>query len=247
MGGKTWAHVFLCASMFWMCSATAAHTNVAVATNFRLTTTALVQAYMQQSQHQVTIISGSTGKLYAQILHGAPFDLFLSADQTRPLQLVESGLAVAESRKTYAYGRLVLLGNQTVNLNSLTQGDFHHLAIANPKLAPYGVAAMQTLDYLGLSHQAQSKLVLGDSVGQAYAMVVTGNADLGLVAKSVVRVEDQANTWPIPISYHQPILQDLVMLTAGADNDAAQGFAAFVLSCDGQAVIEAFGYGTTNR
>jgi molybdenum ABC transporter molybdate-binding protein len=230
-----------------MCSATAAHTNVAVATNFRLTSTALVQAYMQQSQHQVTIVSGSTGKLYAQILHGAPFDLFLSADQARPLQLIESGLAVAGSRKTYAYGRLVLLGNRTVNLNSLTQGDFHHLAIANPKLAPYGVAAMQTLDYLGLSHQAQSKLVLGDSVGQAYAMVVTGNADLGLVAKSVVRVEDKANTWPIPISFHQPILQDLVMLTAGADNDAAQGFAEFVLSSRGQAVIEAFGYGTTNR
>ena len=243
MGAKTWAHIFWCASMFCICSAAAAQTNIAVATNFRLAAAALAQTYMDQTQHQVTLISGSTGKLYTQILHGAPFDLFLAADQARPLLLIESGLAVTRSRKTYAHGRLILLGTSAVTLEHLAQSQFRHLAIANPKLAPYGVAAMQTLDYLGLTDTVQAKLVLGDNVGQAYAMVATGNAELGLVANSTVQDADRANSWGIPASHHRPILQDMVLLAAGADNVAAKGFAEFVVSPGGQNIVQQFGYG----
>lgn len=229
--------LILCLSLLCAQQAAAAHANVAVATNFRTAAQALADAFTANAAHTVTLSAGSTGKLYTQIVHGAPYDLFLAADAARPELLVESGLGVVESRRTYTVGQLVLIGAGPVDADTLTDGDFRALAIANPKLAPYGLAAMQTLQHLGIDQTVSDKLVRGENVGQAYALVATGNADLGLVARSLVRAADAANAWPVPATFHEPIHQDMVLLQKGADNAAAVAFMQFVLSDTGQAMV----------
>ncbi len=205
----------------------AATATVAVAANFKPVADEIAAAFTKASGHQLRLTSGSTGKLYAQIVAGAPYDLFLAADQARPQKLVEAGLADAELRFTYAIGQLVLWSPSLpkVGPELLEDADFRHLAIANPKLAPYGAAANEVLATLGVSEHLTDKLVYGDSVGQAFAFVHSGNAELGFVAASQV-LERAGGTWVPPRGSYTPIRQDAVVLTPS--NAAAIAFAEFL-------------------
>jgi molybdate transport system substrate-binding protein len=243
---------------FWVLSVVSLHikaetTHVAVASNFSHTMRALVQAFSKVSEHKVLFSYGASGKFYAQIKQGAPYDLFFSADQIKPSALKNEGLIVAGSQFTYAIGRLVLFSGQadlTGNIETqLKQGLYNKLAIANPKLAPYGAAALQVLAHLGVKVAAQSKFVQGENVAQIYQFVSTGNADLGFVALSQVigQVADinQLNTenyWVVPQVMHQPVKQDVVMLKRGAKNNAAVTFISFIRSPKAQAIIAQQGY-----
>ncbi|MCR9259504.1 MAG: molybdate ABC transporter substrate-binding protein [Pseudomonadaceae bacterium] len=215
---------------------------VAVATNFRTTADQLTNAFMAQQQHQLIIVSGSTGKLFNQIKQGAPFDLFLSADAQRASRLIDEGFAVQGSQTTYALGRLALLGVQPSPLEDLKANQFRRLAVANARLAPYGLAAAQTLTKLGMQQVLADKIVTGENVGQAYAMVATGNADLGFVSLSMISPAQQAHTWIVPDDYHEPIRQDLVLLTQGQNNPAALAFLSFMSTSQARKLIEAAGY-----
>jgi len=228
-------------ALLWAAAGHAGQATVAVATNFKLPAERLSELFhQQQPEHRIRLVSGSTGKLYTQILHGAPFDLFLAADSERPALLETQGLSVAGTRRTYALGQLALLGQTPTNRDTLSAGQFRSLAMANPQLAPYGLAAQQTLTGLGVAISEKTRLVYGENVGQAYAMVATGNAELGLVARSLLQPNDQA--WLVPSHLHAPIRQQLVLLQRGADNHAATAFLGFLRSAEAAAAIAAFGY-----
>ncbi len=224
---------------------------LAVATNFKAVMEVLAPAFEQESGHSLRVSAGSTGKLYAQIREGAPFSLFLAADEERPLLLVEEGLAVPESLKTYAVGRLALWSaderfeSGEALLAALERGDFARLAIANPDLAPYGLAARETLEALGVFERYRQRIVMGQNIGQTYAMVSTGNAELGLVALSyLMRPGEEAAGpfWEVPEELYRPIRQDLVLLTAARDSAAARAFLAFLEGKTARDIILSFGY-----
>ena len=224
---------------------------VAVAANFRAALDDLVEVFESSTPHSITVVSGSTGKLYAQIVNGAPFDIFLAADQERPLLLEASGHAVSGSRFTYATGRLALLVRSREFLaDGLAQtasgAAIRKFAIANPALAPYGVAAEEVLAALGAWETVAEKIVLGENVGQAFIMVDTGNAEAGLVALSNVLARDggfPSAYHPVPPDYHAPIRQDGVLLVHGAGNAAATGFLAFLASDVARDMMVSLGYG----
>lgn len=222
---------------------------VAVAANFAAPAKALIDRFMKTSEHQITLSTGSTGKLYAQIEHGAPFEVFLAADQERPARLEEQGLGVSGSRFTYAVGKLVLWSAQPELVDHhgdiLKQGDFARLAIANPKLAPYGAAARETLQKLGVWSQVQPKLVMGENIAQTHQFVSTGNAELGFVALSQIQGEDKptGSYWQVPGSLHTPIRQDAVLLARGKHNEAAKQLLQYLRSEPAKALIESYGYG----
>jgi molybdate transport system substrate-binding protein len=223
---------------------------VAVAANFTEVAERLEQSFERQSGHTLTLVAGSTGKLYAQIVHGAPFDAFLAADQESPGRLEKEGRAVAGSRFTYATGSLTLWSPEPGRVGSdgaatLRQGKFRLLAIANPELAPYGAAAKQALEKLGLWDRLKDRIVMGETIGQAHAFVASGNAEIGFVALSSVlspRNETKGSRWDVPPDLHAPIRQDAVLLARGAGNPAARGFLDFLRSAKAKAVIESFGY-----
>ncbi|MCV2864905.1 molybdate ABC transporter substrate-binding protein [Albidovulum sediminicola] len=219
---------------------------VAVATNFLNVAQALGAAYATVSGQEIVLVGGATGKLAAQISNGAPFDLFLSADAAAPERLIAAGLAEAESRVTYATGDLVLWAPDT-NLPAEPAAILaaaRHVAIANPDLAPYGLAAAQAIDALGLAPLVAGKLVQGENIGQTFALVHTGAADAGFVAASATHPVAPAGTlWPVPDTLHDPIRQDAVLLAHGADNAAATGFLEYLASAEAKAVITAAGYG----
>jgi len=225
---------------------------VVVAANFSEVADRLEGLFEAGSEHSVTFVVGSTGKLYAQIVHGAPFDAFLAADQERPKRLESEGLAVAGSRFTYAVGRLALWSRDPGRIgddgaSTLRQGEFHLLAIANPALAPYGEAARQALARLHLWAGLQGRIVMGETIGQAHALVASGNADLGLVALSYVlspRNGVAGSRWDVPPELYAPIRQDAVLLTRAAGNEAAREFLSFLRSKRARDVIETYGYGT---
>jgi molybdate transport system substrate-binding protein len=223
---------------------------VAVAANFARTTEALAEAYEAESGHTITISSGSTGQLYARIVQGAPYDAFLSADAERPAMLVESGQAVAGSRFTYAVGRLALWSVDPDRIGpegaAALSGGFRFLAIAHPRTAPYGAAAVEVLETLGLTETVADRLVTGTDVGAAYAFIASGNAELGFIALSQLP-DGQGSAWIVPEELHAPLAQDAVLLTRGADKPAALGFLAFLRSEEARAVIEAAGYGAGDR
>ena len=229
----------------------AGQARIAVATNFSDVVNALKPRFEAATGHQLVVTAGSTGKLYAQIINGAPFDVLLAADQRRPAKLEDEGDAVAGSRFTYARGRLVLWSTDPALIGldgrQALSGSFGRLAIANPDLAPYGAAARDVLESLELYDAVSERLVLGENIGQAYAMVATGNAELGFVALSYVRNPRHAGRagshWQPPDSLHRPILQDAVLLRRGRNNSAAQSFLTFLQSADAGTVIEAAGYG----
>ena len=227
--------------------APAAQARAAVAANFLSAARELADGFSASSGHRVDISSGSTGQLYAQIIRGAPYDLLLAADQDRPARLESQGRAVAGSRFTYARGRLVLwsvdallIGDDPDNL--LRHGEFRRLALANPRLAPYGLAAWQVLGRLGVRERLANRLVRGENVAQAYAMAASGNAELAFVAAALPRPGD-GSRWLVPESLHEPIRQDAVLLQRGADNPAAREFLEYLRSAPALDRIRARGYG----
>jgi molybdate transport system substrate-binding protein len=224
---------------------------IAVATNFAEVAELLVEDFEDASGHDIDIATGATGKLYAQISNDAPYDALLAADQERPMRLEVSGDAVAGTRFVYAVGRLALwsadaslIGND--GLATLRSGDFRSLAIANPELAPYGAAARETMQSLGLWDELQSKIVSGENVGQAFALVATRNAELGFVALASVVSERntiEGSRWDVPSAMHEAIRQDAVLLIHGSDNAAAIAFLAYLRTDSAKARITAMGYG----
>jgi molybdate transport system substrate-binding protein len=224
---------------------------IAVAANFTRAAGQLESAFERESQHQVTIATGSTGSLYAQILNGAPYDVLLAADQERPALLLQSADAVGGSLRTYAIGRLVLWSANPAAIQSnlqttLAQENIATLAIANPALAPYGIASRETLQSLGIWNAVRGKIVMGENVGQTFALIATGNAALGIVSRSQVLNGGTLSAQkflPVPETLHERIRQDAVLLAHGRDNVAAREFLAFLESAKGKAVIQSNGYG----
>jgi len=219
---------------------------VAVASNFRPVMSEAAQRFEQSSGHEVTLITGSTGKHFAQIVNGAPFDAFFAADRHRPQRLEEESRIVAGSRFSYAIGRLVLWSPQEGLVDSagevLGAGNFEHLAIANPVLAPYGAAARQLLQALGLWEPLSGKLVRGESIGQTYQFVFSGNAELGLVARAQLSIPGQiasGSRWEPPQKLYDPIEQQAVLLR---DTPAGREFMAFMRSEEVRALIRRYGY-----
>lgn len=212
---------------------------VAVAANFLKPAEALAAAYEAESGHQIALASGSTGQHYAQILYGAPYDVFLAADSERPLLLAQQGLA--QDPVTYAVGRLAFVSN-----GALPKGDWQSaaekarlLAIANPDLAPYGRAAREVLEALGLWDARRT--VQGQNVAQAYALVASGNVEGGFVAASLAQGHD-GGVAAVPVGLHNPIRQDAVLLMRGKGDLAAEGFLTYLASDAALALIESFGY-----
>jgi molybdate transport system substrate-binding protein len=224
----------------------AAEVRVAVAANFTEPARKIATLYEANSGHQVKLSFGATGQFYAQITHGAPFDVLLSADQATPQKAVSEGLAVAGSAFTYATGRLVLFSRDATRVTgdeTLREGRFAKIAIANPSLAPYGAAAIATLKALGVLDAVRSKIVQGASIAQAYQFVETGNAELGFVALSQVIGSSSGSRWIVPATLHAPIAQDAVLLKVGEDNAAAREFLEFLRQEPARGVIRDFGYG----
>jgi molybdate transport system substrate-binding protein len=225
----------------------AGQVNVAVASNFITTLRQLAHTFEQQSGHTLRISSASTGKLYAQITHGAPFDLFLAADEARPARLVREGKAVSSSQATYALGQLAFwspknpTGGDAITL--LKSGAIKRLAIANPKTAPYGLAAQSVLNELGLWQSSNIKRVRGENISQTFQFVTSGAVDGGFVALSqTYSAELNGLVWQIPTTYYTPIKQQVVLLNRAANSKAAISFLSFLLSDDGQNIIRKSGY-----
>ena len=223
---------------------------IAVASNFSAAIKELVKQYQVGSPHEIKLSVASTGKHFAQIQHGAPFDIFFAADSKRPEILELSGIGIKNSRFTYAYGRLVLWSQATTKVDDkgliLQQADFKRLAIANPKLAPYGAAAMDVLKHFKLNEKLRSKLVYGENISQAYHLVSSKNVELGFIAYSQLRQTTNGKTkpghasyWLVPESMHRPIEQQAIQLRK---NNVVDDFIRFVKSHDGQNIIRSFGY-----
>jgi molybdate transport system substrate-binding protein len=225
--------------------ASAAEIHVAVAANFTKPAEALGTAFTEKTGDSVTFSFGATGALYTQITQGAPFEVFLSADNKRPTQAVKDGLGVDGSVFTYAVGAVVLYApgiDVTDGKAVLAAGAYQHLSIADPKTAPYGAAAVETLEKLGLTDATSSKLVVGENISQALQFIDSGNAELGFVALSQVVDKPASAVWRIPADLHAPILQDAVLLKTGADDTTARAFLDFIKSDEGKAIITKFGY-----
>jgi len=227
----------------------ATEVNVAVAANFIDAIRKIVPLFEKKSGDSVKVSIGSTGKLFAQIENGAPFEVFLAADTKRPIKAEAEGLAVPGKRFIYAKGKLVLWGAKNGLFEDgeayLKNEEFTHLALANPKTAPYGLAAQQVLQHLGIWSRLQARLVQGESIAQTFQFVATGNAQVGFVAYSQLKAwQGPAGTsWVIPVAYYQPIDQAAVLLKKGAANPAAVAFFEFLRSDAARKVIEDFGYG----
>ena len=221
---------------------------VAVAANFVPPFREVALEFEKATGHTVQVASGASGNFFTQIKNGAPFDVFFSADAERPKLLEDDGLAVKGSRFTYAIGRLVLWSadpNLVKGADTLRSEKFKHLAIANPKAAPYGVAAMQTLQKLGVWESVPSRLVLGESLGQTIGFIESGNAELGFLALSQVldpKMKGKGGRWDVPINLHEPIMQDVVLLTKGKNNPAANALMEFMGGPQAKAIIERYGY-----
>jgi len=225
----------------------AAEVQVAVAANFAAPMEKLAADFQRDTGHKAIIASGATGKFYAQIRNGAPFEVLLSADDDTPARLEREGQVVAGSRFTYAVGRLVLWSatDDYANADVLKSGSFKHLAVANPKTAPYGAAAVATIERLGLRATLQPRIVQGENIAQAWQFASTGNAELGFVAQSQVWRDGKFTSgsgWIVPASMHDPIRQDAALLGKGAANPAARALLDYLRSAKAKAVIRSFGY-----
>ncbi len=228
-------------------TALAGEVRLAIASNFHDAAEHLATQFTEATGHSSRISYGSTGKLYAQIRHGAPFDVFLAADQERPRLMEKSGSGVAGTRFTYAVGKLALWSPDPEAFKDpetfLRAGDIRHMAIANPKTAPYGLAARQTLEHLGLWAALESRLVRGESIAQTFQFVATGNAKAGFVALAQLRDDHEGGArWEVPDTYHDPIAQQAILLERGRDNEAARAWLAFLASGEAQNIIRQYGY-----
>ena len=240
----------------WLCStcgvwlgAQAAEVQVAVAANFAAPMQKIAQSFEQDTGHKARMALGATGGLYAQIKNGAPYEVLLAADAATPAKLEQEGLAVQGSRFTYATGRLALWSKKPGMVDDkaevLLQVRFDRLAIANPKLAPYGKAAAEVLSKAGLWQSVSPKLVMGESIGQTYQFVATENAQLGLVALSQVWENGQftqGSGWVVPAHLHTPIAQDAVLLRKGQNNEAAKALLQYLRSDKAQTIMRTHGY-----
>ena len=227
----------------------AGEVRVAVASNFAAPVERIAVLFQQQSGHTLKISPGASGKFYAQIASGAPFDVFLSADDTNPQRLEREGLAVGGSSFVYALGKLVLWSAQPGLVDAkgavLAKGNFNKLAYADPKLAPYGLAARETLEKLGLWNSVQGKLVTGENITQTYQFAATGNAELGFVALSQVYKDGkvmEGSSWLVPSNLYSPIRQSAVQLSAAKDPAAARALLTYLKSKKAAEIIRSFGY-----
>lgn len=235
----------------WMvsCGAAAGEVSVAVAANFAGPMQKIAAQFEQDTGHKVVLAFGSTGRFHAQITHGAPFDVLLAADAATPARLEREGLAVPGSRFTYAVGRLVLWSASAGTVDPqgavLRNPGVTRLALADPKLAPYGAAAVEVLGRLGLLETLRPRLVQGESIGQAYQFVASGNAPMGFVALSQVQVDGRIATgsaWVVPADLHSPLQQDAVLLQRGAANPAALALMRHLRSPATRLLVRAYGY-----
>ncbi len=234
--------------LLWSKGSYAGDINVAVSSNFIAVAKELVQLFEDQHGVEVSLSFGSTGKLFAQIHYGAPFDLFLAADEERPAKLVALGDAVKDTQFTYAMGKIALYSKSTP-LADLSIDQLRVLlsnglvAMANPKTAPYGVAAQQTLAKMGVLESHNSKRIYGENIAQTYQFIETGNVKLGFVSLSQMIVNPQKSYWLVPEEYYLPLKQDAVLLKSGADNPVAKQFLHFLHSQQALSVIQKHGYG----
>jgi molybdate transport system substrate-binding protein len=224
----------------------AAETKVAVAANFTEPAKEIATRFEAATGHKVTLSFGSSGQFYTQIVNGAPYEVFLSADSERPIKAETDGLAMAGTRFTYATGRLVLFSKTPGLVDAkgavLKTGKFEKLSIADPKTAPYGQAAVETLTRLKLHDALKARIVTGSSITQAHQYVQTGAAELGFVALSQVINETGGSRWLVPATDHTPIDQQAVLLKTGADNAAAKAFLRYLKGKDAKAIIRRYGY-----
>jgi molybdate transport system substrate-binding protein len=227
----------------------AGEVSVAVASNFTAPMKVIAQAFGRDTGHQAILSFGATGQFYAQIKNGAPFAVLLAADDETPARLEREGVAVTGTRFTYATGKIVLWSKSAELVDDkgevLKTGKFDKLAIAHPKLAPYGAAAMQVLDKLNLAKQLGPKLVEAANIGQAFQFVSSGNAALGFVALSQVFENGklkEGSGWLVPSNLYSPIKQDAVLLTSGKENVAAKALLQYLRSDKAKAIIVSFGY-----
>jgi molybdate transport system substrate-binding protein len=233
-------------------AATAAHADpvqVAVAANFSAPARQIAQDFEKETGHQAVLAFGATGKFYAQIRNGAPFEVLLAADDETPAKLEKEGAALAGTRYTYAIGRLVLWSAKAGFVDDrgevLKHGGFRHLALANPRHAPYGAAAVEALTALKQLDAIQPKFVQAENIAQAHQFVASGNAELGFLALSQVMKDGKlgaGSAWVVPANLHQPIRQDAVMLDKGRGKAAAEAWLKFLRSEKARAVIRGYGY-----
>ena len=228
--------------------ALAAETQVAVAANFAEPARDIAAAFEKATGHKAVLAFGASGAFYTQISHGAPFEVFLSADAERTARAEKEGLAVPGTRFTYAIGQLVLYSATAGLVDSrgavLRSGKFDKISIADPATAPYGVAAIETMRKLGVLYALKPKLVTGNSIAQAYQFVSTGAAELGFVAYSQVITVPGGSRWIVPAKLHAPIDQQAVLLKTGANNPAAAAFIKYLKSGAARAIIVRHGYAT---
>lgn len=243
-------HLFVLWCLSVAPSAGAAEIRVAVAANFAAPMKQIGAAFERHTGLRVVASVGSTGALFAQVVHGAPFEVFLSADDTTPQRLEAQGLAVTGTRRVYAVGRLVLWSPRPDLVDAegrvLRTGRFDRLAVANPKLAPYGAAAREVIDRLGLEPSLRDRLVQGENIAQAHQFVASGNAALGFLALSQVMVDGRigsGSAWVVPQHLHAPLRQEAVLLSRGQASSAARAFLDFLASEASRAIIRAHGYG----
>ncbi|MFZ2737528.1 MAG: molybdate ABC transporter substrate-binding protein [Burkholderiaceae bacterium] len=232
-------------------AAQAAEVSVAVAVNFSAPMQKIAALFEQDTGHKVILAFGSTGRFYAQIKNGAPFQVLVAADDETPVKLEQEGWGVSGSRFTYAIGRLVLWSKQAAVVDDagavLKTAKFEKLALADPRLSPYGLAAVQTLSQLGLWETLKPKFVQGENIAQTFQFVVTENAQLGFVALSQVYAEGripQGSAWIVPESLHTPIRQDALVLKNGKNNPAAAALLHYLRSDKVRIIIRSYGYKT---
>lgn len=227
--------------------ALAAEVSVAVAANFTAAAKEIGSAFEQQTGHSVSLSFGSTGKLYTQIVNGAPFEVFLAADAVRPERLVSEGQAESDTLFTYAIGQLALWSADPNLIDAdgavLKQGKLARIAIANPKTAPYGAAAVEALTQLGLWESLEATTVRGDNIAQTYQMAHSGAVPAALVARAQIALDSSGSVWVVPAELYSPIRQKAVLLNKGSDNAAARAFLDYLRSETGRAIVARYGYG----
>lgn len=241
---------FLTALLCCLPVATHAETvQVAVAANFTAPMQQIAAAFEQDTGHKAVLSFGATGKFYSQIRNGAPFEVLLAADDETPARMEREGMAVANTRFTYAIGRLVLWSAKSGFVDNqgdvLNKGGFSHLALANPRLAPYGAAAMEVMTGLGLADRLQARFVMGENIAQTYQFVHSGNAELGFVALSQVYQDGKlrgGSAWIVPARLHPLIRQDAALLQKGKGNAAAGALLKYLGGDKARAIIRAYGY-----
>lgn len=241
--------MLLLSSLLLATSLHAEEVQVAVAANFTAPMQQIAIQFEKDTGHKASFSFGATGKFYVQIINGAPFEVFLAADDETPARLEKENLSVSGSRFTYAIGKLVLWSTNPALIDArgdvLKTGKFRYLALANPKTAPYGTAAIETMTQLGVLSKLQPHFVQGENIAQTHQFVFTGNAELGFVALSQVSKDGKitsGSAWVIPDHLYQPIHQDALILTKGKDKPAPAALIAYLKSDKAKAIIKSFGY-----